>query len=121
MEVKTTLLEQLRALRLPAFREGFEETARKAMQETLTYEQYLLELTHQECDERRARRIERMLRESRLPLEKTLIIAPHPDDESIAAAGLMQRALAAGGDVRVLFVTDGDNNPWPLRFLVNRL
>jgi DNA replication protein DnaC len=72
MEVKTTLLEQLRALRLPAFREGFEETARKAMQETLSYEQYLLELTHRECDERRARRIERLLRESRLPLEKTL-------------------------------------------------
>jgi hypothetical protein len=32
MEVKTTLLEQLRTLRLPAFREGFEETARKAVQ-----------------------------------------------------------------------------------------
>lgn len=56
-----------------------------------------------------------------LPLEKTLIIAPHPDDESIAAAGLMQRALAAGAEVRVLFVTDGDNNPWPLRFLKKKL
>lgn len=70
--MKATLLEQLKTLRLPAFRDGFEETARKATQETLTYEQYLLELTHRECDERRARRIERMLRESRLPLEKTL-------------------------------------------------
>jgi LmbE family N-acetylglucosaminyl deacetylase len=56
-----------------------------------------------------------------LSLEKTLIIAPHPDDESIAAAGLMQRAIAAGGEVRVLFVTDGDNNPWPLRFLKKKL
>jgi len=56
-----------------------------------------------------------------LPLEKTLVIAPHPDDESIAAAGLMQRAVAAGGEVRVLFVTDGDNNPWPLRFLKKKL
>jgi DNA replication protein DnaC len=72
MEVKATLVEQLRALRLPAFRDGFEEAARKAMQETLSYEQYLLELTYRECDERRARRIERLLRESRLPLEKTL-------------------------------------------------
>src|SRR5260221_14716384 len=64
MEVKTTLLEQLRALRLPAFREGFEETARKAMQETPTYEQYLLELTHQGGDERRGRGSKRGLRET---------------------------------------------------------
>jgi len=52
--------------------------------------------------------------------ERTLIIAPHPDDESIAAGGLIQRALAAGGAVRVVFVTDGENNPWPLRFLKKR-
>ena len=70
--MKTTLLDQLRALRLPSFRDGFEETARRAVQETLSYEQYLLELTDQECNERRSRRIERMLRESRLPLDKTL-------------------------------------------------
>jgi LmbE family N-acetylglucosaminyl deacetylase len=49
--------------------------------------------------------------------DRTLIIAPHPDDESIAAGGLIQRAIAAGGDVRVVFVTDGENNPWPLRYL----
>ena len=70
--MKTTLLDHLRSLRLPAFRDGFEETARQAVQEALSYEQYLLELTHRECDERRGRRIERMLRESRLPLEKSL-------------------------------------------------
>jgi DNA replication protein DnaC len=69
--VNATLLEQLRTLHLPAFREGFEETARKAVQETLSYEQYLLELTNRECDERRTRRIDRMLRDSCLPLEKT--------------------------------------------------
>jgi DNA replication protein DnaC len=70
-EVNATLLDQLRTLHLPAFREGFEETARRAVQETLSYEQYLLELTTRECDERRARRIERMLHDSGLPLEKT--------------------------------------------------
>jgi DNA replication protein DnaC len=69
--VNATLLDQLRTLHLPAFREGFEETARKAVQETLSYEQYLLELTNRECDERRTRRIDRMLRDSCLPLEKT--------------------------------------------------
>lgn len=54
-------------------------------------------------------------------LDRTLVIAPHPDDESIAAGGLLQRAIAAGGAVRVVFVTDGDNNPWPLRFLKRKL
>lgn len=53
--------------------------------------------------------------------DRTLIIAPHPDDESIAAGGLLQRALAVGGEVRIVFVTDGDNNPWPLRYLKKKL
>ena len=44
-DVKTTLTGQLRALHLPAFRESFEELARHAEQETLSYEQYLLELS----------------------------------------------------------------------------
>ena len=50
-------------------------------------------------------------------LQRVLIIAPHPDDDIIAAGGLMQHIVAAGGELRVLFVTDGDNNPWPQRFL----
>lgn len=60
----------LRELHLPAFRESFEEVARRAEKETLSYEQYLLELTNRECDERRVRRIDRLLKDSRLPLEK---------------------------------------------------
>lgn len=56
-----------------------------------------------------------------LALDRILLIAPHPDDESIAAGGLLQRAVAAGGEVRVVFVTDGDNNPWPLRYLKKKL
>ncbi len=45
------------------------------------------------------------------PLERLLIVSPHPDDDAIAAGGLMQRAAA----VRVLVVTDGERNPWPQR------
>jgi N-acetyl-1-D-myo-inositol-2-amino-2-deoxy-alpha-D-glucopyranoside deacetylase len=56
-----------------------------------------------------------------IPLDRLLVIAPHPDDETIAAGGLLQRAVAAGGEVRVILVTDGDNNPWPLRFLKKKL
>lgn len=62
----------LRQLHLPTFREGFEELAHRAVQETLSYEQYLLELCERECQVREANRIERLLRGSRLPLEKDL-------------------------------------------------
>jgi LmbE family N-acetylglucosaminyl deacetylase len=40
--------------------------------------------------------------------ERLLIIAPHPDDEALGAAGLAQRVLAKGGTVRTLVVTAGD-------------
>ena len=71
-DVKSTLTDLLRELRLPMFREHYETLARQAEQETLSYEQYLLELTRRECQTRQANRIETMLRQSRLPFEKTL-------------------------------------------------
>ena len=52
---------------------------------------------------------------------RVLIIAPHPDDEALGCGGLIQHALAAKAAVRVLFATDGDNNPWPQRVLEKRL
>lgn len=52
---------------------------------------------------------------------RILILAPHPDDEALGCGGLIQHALAAGAAVRVLFVTDGDNNPWPQRVVEKRL
>jgi DNA replication protein DnaC len=62
----------LRELHLPAIRQCFEEKARQAERETLSYEQYLLELMERECQDRRAGRITRLLQASKLPLEKTL-------------------------------------------------
>jgi len=70
--VKATLTNQLRELRLPSFRDHYEPLARQAEQETHSYEQYLLELTNRECETRRANRVETALRQSQLPLEKTL-------------------------------------------------
>ena len=61
-----------RDLRLPAVRRCFEEKARHAEGETLSYERYLFELIDLECQERRQHRTERLLQESKLPLEKTL-------------------------------------------------
>jgi LmbE family N-acetylglucosaminyl deacetylase len=46
-----------------------------------------------------------------------MLIAPHPDDEALACSVILQRALQSDVSVRVVYVTDGDNNPWPQRFL----
>jgi LmbE family N-acetylglucosaminyl deacetylase len=54
-------------------------------------------------------------------LERTLIVAPHPDDDAIGAGGLIQRAVAGGARVRVVFATDGDNNGWPQRVMHKKL
>ena len=54
------------------------------------------------------------------PHDRVLVVAPHPDDESIATGGLLQVARAAGAACRVLLVTDGDNNPWPQRWQEKR-
>jgi DNA replication protein DnaC len=71
-DIRKVLTEYLRALHLPTMRRQFEEAARRAERETLSYEQYLLELARMECEERRANKIERLLRQSRLPLDKSL-------------------------------------------------
>lgn len=42
------------------------------------------------------------------PAARMVVIAPHPDDETLAAGGLIQRILASGGRVRVIVVTEGD-------------
>jgi LmbE family N-acetylglucosaminyl deacetylase len=42
---------------------------------------------------------------------RLLVIAPHPDDEVLAAGGLMRRVAAAGGAVHILWITSGDGFP----------
>jgi len=39
------------------------------------------------------------------------VVAPHPDDETLGAGGLIQRVLHAGGAVKVVFMTSGDGYP----------
>jgi LmbE family N-acetylglucosaminyl deacetylase len=46
--------------------------------------------------------------------ERLLVIAPHPDDETLGAGGLAQRVLARGGSARVLIATAGDRYTGPL-------
>jgi LmbE family N-acetylglucosaminyl deacetylase len=51
-----------------------------------------------------------------VPEDRVLILAPHPDDETIGAAGLIQKALKANAKVKVVCFTNGDNNE--LSFIV---
>jgi DNA replication protein DnaC len=70
--VKKDLESLLRELHLPTVRDSYEDLARQAEQEGQSYEQFLLELVEMESQARRGRRLERMLRQSKLPAEKTL-------------------------------------------------
>jgi DNA replication protein DnaC len=71
-DVRPALIGHLKELHLPTVRQCYEETARRAEQETLSYEQYLLEVISRECEQRRTTRVQRLLKASALPLEKSL-------------------------------------------------
>jgi LmbE family N-acetylglucosaminyl deacetylase len=49
-----------------------------------------------------------------------MLIAPHPDDEALACGVILQQAVRDGAAIRIVYVTDGDNNPWPQRALERR-
>jgi LmbE family N-acetylglucosaminyl deacetylase len=42
------------------------------------------------------------------PIGRTIVVVPHPDDEALAAGGLIAHQRAHGRDVVVVAVTDGD-------------
>jgi LmbE family N-acetylglucosaminyl deacetylase len=42
--------------------------------------------------------------------DQILIIAPHIDDEAISSAGLIQQALNVGAKVKIIYMTNGDDN-----------
>jgi len=52
--------------------------------------------------------------------DRVLVIAPHPDDESLACGALLLAAGAASAARHVVVLTDGDNNPWPQRWIEKR-
>lgn len=45
---------------------------------------------------------------NQIQTKKMLVIFPHPDDESVMAAGLMQQAIAKGIEVEVISLTAGE-------------
>ena len=48
--------------------------------------------------------------------DRVLILAPHPDDETIGAAGVIQKALKQNAKIKVVCYTNGDSNQ--LAFIV---
>jgi len=91
---KETLAAYLKELHLPTIRTSYEELARQAQQEGLSYERYLLELAQREVQERRSKRIERLLRQSQLPLDKSW---PALDLKRLPAKVLQQARLLLEG------------------------
>jgi DNA replication protein DnaC len=59
-------------LRLPGARACHAAEAERARRESLTHERYLLEVLRREAEARRHNAVARLLRQSRLPLEKTI-------------------------------------------------
>ncbi len=48
--------------------------------------------------------------------DKILIFAPHPDDEALSCAGIIQEALRKKAQVKIVYLTNGDHNQ--LAFIV---
>jgi len=70
-DVKEELTQGLRALHLPTMRSEYETVARQATAQSWGYAEYLLELVQQESQQRSHKRVERLLRASQVPLEKS--------------------------------------------------
>jgi DNA replication protein DnaC len=71
-EISKKLKRCLTELHLPAIRVYYEKFCALALKEALSYEEFLLELLEKECEVRSQNRIGRLLRESKLPLEKSI-------------------------------------------------
>ena len=72
IELKPSLARCLKELHLPTVRACYGQEADRARQESLTYEHYLAEVMERESEVRRHNRVQRLLGESKLPLEKSL-------------------------------------------------
>jgi DNA replication protein DnaC len=94
-DVRPALIGHLKQLHLPTVRQCYEPTAREAERESLSYEQYLLEVISRECEQRQKKRVQRLLKDSALPLEKSL---PNFNLQRLPAKAQRQlRTLLEGG------------------------
>ena len=68
----TEIAGYLKELHLPTIKTLYDDHAVVANQESLSYQMYLSGLLQKECEVRHNKKIERLLKESRLPLEKDI-------------------------------------------------
>jgi DNA replication protein DnaC len=71
-DIKALLSRYLKELFLSTMRKCYADLANQAKQESLSYEQYLLTLVEQEWITRRHNRMERNLKESKIPRDKNI-------------------------------------------------
>ena len=98
VDVKAALTEGLTELRLPTVKRIYEESARFAERDTLSYERYLLDLVTRESQDRQQKRIGRLLRAPRNSSSKsTGPLQPETDtaEGSALNQGTNQRRRAA--------------------------
>ncbi len=50
-----------------------------------------------------------------------LVVAPHPDDETLCCAGVIRRVLAAGGRASIVWLTSGDGSELDLLIIEKTL
>ncbi|MCS7181407.1 MAG: PIG-L family deacetylase, partial [bacterium] len=53
--------------------------------------------------------------------EKIIIFAPHPDDEILGCAGLIQKIINNMGKVYIVYLTNGDHNQIPYRIYEKKI
>jgi LmbE family N-acetylglucosaminyl deacetylase len=49
---------------------------------------------------------------SEVPQDRILVLSPHPDDDILGCAGIIQKAKKQGLPVKVVYLTYGDMNEW---------
>lgn len=55
------------------------------------------------------------------PRTSLLVVAPHPDDETLCCAGVIRRVLAAGGRASIVWLTSGDGSELDSLFIERSL
>ncbi len=94
MKDKQKLEMLLKSLHLTTFVKNFETFAEKAQRSKLGHAEYLLELAQIESDERQNKRVSKLLKQSKLPMGKTLESFNITGQPALSSALL--RGLAAG-------------------------
>lgn len=96
------LMSGLHTLRLTSIKDNYSEYARVAEKSKHSYEQYLAGLIEAEVESKKQQRVNRLIKQAKLPLEKSLGSYSYKDRQGITAAEMKR---LSNGD----FLKDGGN------------